>query len=283
MVSQVSVLVGIIATLLIAIYAFKKKQLNEKGVIAAMATGITIFALGGWSWLILLVLFFISSSALSKFRRKEKQAFAAGHEKADVRDAWQVFANSLFGAVLAAMHFLNPEPALFAAFVGAVATVTADTWATEIGMLDSRTYSILGRKNGERGQSGMVSLLGFGAVAAASLFIGVSAVFLNELNNHFSQSGFSDVFSVQFVGGGVFVFIILLAGFIGTIADSALGATIQARYYSAKRKKETEKPIEDGVKNKPLSGIPVIDNDAVNFLASIIGGFVAYVLALLIL
>ncbi|MBI5226412.1 DUF92 domain-containing protein [Candidatus Micrarchaeota archaeon] len=280
MASQVNTLVGLIITLLIAIFAFKKRQLNEKGVIAAMGVGFVIFALGGWSWFLLLVSFFVSSSAWSKFKRKQKDEFASEHEKGDIRDAWQVLANSLFATVLAAVHFLQPDAALFAAFAAAVATVTADTWATEIGMLDAKAYSVLTGKKAQRGQSGVVSLLGLGASAGAALLIGILAVLFNALNNYLAKSGFSDVFYPQFIGDVNFVLIVAFAAFVGSLADSVFGAILQARYVCERDGKQTERPIHScGSKSKLVKGFSVIDNDSVNFLASVVGGLLAYGLA----
>ena len=280
MASQINALVGVIITLLIAIFAFKRRQLNEKGVISAMFVGIVIFALGGWSWFLLLVSFFVTSSAWSKFKRKQKEAFASEHEKGDIRDAWQVLANSLFATVIAAVHFLQPGAALFAAFAAAVATVTADTWATEIGMLDARAYSVLNGKKAVRGQSGVVSLLGLGASAAASLLIAMLAVAFNAVNNYLAKSGFSDVFYPQFIGDVHFVLIVAFAAFVGCFADSVFGATIQARYVCERDGEATERLVHAcGSKTKLVKGFAVIDNDSVNFLASVVGGLLAYGLA----
>lgn len=280
MASQINALVGVIVTLLIAIYAFKKRQLNEKGVISAMFVGIILFALGGWSWFLLLVSFFVTSSAWSKFKRKQKEQFAAEHEKGDVRDAWQVLANSLFATVLAAVHFLQPDAALFAAFAAAVATVTADTWATEIGLLDSRAYSVLTGRKAQRGQSGVVSLLGLAASLGASLLIGLLAVAFNALNNYLAKSGFSDVFYPQFIGDWQFVLIVTAAGFVGSVADSVFGALLQAQYVCERDGAKTERLVHScGSKTKLVKGFAVIDNDSVNFLASVVGGLLAYGLA----
>lgn len=284
MASQVNALVGLIITLLIAIFAFKKHQLSEKGVIAAMGVGIIIFSLGGWSWFLLLVSFFVSSSAWSKYKRTQKDEFAAEHEKGDIRDAWQVLANALFATVLAAVHFLRPDAALFAAFAAAVATVTADTWATEIGMLDKRVFSIFGEKNAVRGQSGVVSLMGLGASLAASLLIALLAVAFNAVNNYLASSGFSDVFYPQFIGDVNFVLIVMAAGFVGSVADSVFGATLQARYVCERDGKLTERFIHScGSKTKLVRGFAVIDNDSVNFLASVVGALLAYGLGVLFL
>lgn len=282
---QISALLGVIVTLLIAIYAFKKQQLTEKGTIAAMLVGITLFALGGWSWFALLVVFFLSSSLLSKYKKTQKFEFTKEHEKRDHRDAWQVFANSLPAAVVAAVYFIYPSPAVFAAFVAAVATVNSDTWATEIGLLDKKTYWILSGKPAKQGQSGAVSITGLVAAAVASVFITVSAVALSVLNNLLFQSYSSEeVFATQFIGGIPFILLVAFAGFFGCVADSVLGATVQARYYCPKCKKITEKVFHGcGTRTTIKQGFALLDNDSVNFLASIAGSVFAYCLALVFL
>jgi uncharacterized membrane protein len=64
---------------------------------------------------------------------------------------------------------------------------------------------------------------------------------------------------------------------LGSFFDSLLGATYQAIYYCPQCKKETERyPLHTcGTKTKLTRGLPWLDNDLVNFLASVFAGFVA--------
>lgn len=72
-------------------------------------------------------------------------------------------------------------------------------------------------------------------------------------------------FNIRHVYYGI---LILILGFLCSIIDSILGEKIQVKYYSNKYKGElTEKPIEDGKKNKIASGYPIIDNNMVNFIS----------------
>ena len=95
-------LLGFILAIIIAFLAYKARSLNKSGALAAAFTGTVIFGIGGWAWAILLLTFFITSSALSRAFKKRKQGldekFSKGHE----RDAGQVFGNggvaTLFGA-----------------------------------------------------------------------------------------------------------------------------------------------------------------------------------------
>ncbi|PIZ91650.1 DUF92 domain-containing protein, partial [Candidatus Micrarchaeota archaeon CG_4_10_14_0_2_um_filter_55_9] len=85
MIPQLGVLVGLVASLVLAIYAFQKRQLTESGTVAAMFVGMTVYAFGGWQFFLLLVSFFFSSSVLTRFKAKSKESvyeeFAKGGER----------------------------------------------------------------------------------------------------------------------------------------------------------------------------------------------------------
>ena len=59
-------------SIIIFTIAYKKKSLSLSGAIGGYLLGIVIFGSGGWNWIIPLIFFFISSSILSHFNRKEK-------------------------------------------------------------------------------------------------------------------------------------------------------------------------------------------------------------------
>lgn len=272
-----------VVTLLLAIYAFKKQELTEGGTIAAIAVGISIFALGGWTWLALMIVFFVSSNFWSKFNAEKKSEASAEFAKTGLRDFWQVSANSLLGALAAAAYFVEPSKALFAAFAGIIATVTADTWATEIGVFDQNPRLVTNGKKVRPGTSGGVSVLGLAATAGASALIAVAAIAFNAANNSIRTSTVvGDAVRTQFVGGAGFIAVIVAAGLAGSLADSLLGATLQGTYYCRKCGKETEKTLHGcGHKTELKKGFKIIDNDAVNFLSSAAGGVLAYALAMI--
>ena len=74
-----------------------------------------------------------------------------------------------------------------------------------------------------------------------------------------------------------FLIAVSMAGLIGSLTDSYLGATIQAIYYDPVRQKETERQIrdEDGNLVPPLRGWVWMNNDIVNFLSSVCGAAAA--------
>ncbi|HND50113.1 MAG TPA: DUF92 domain-containing protein, partial [Anaerolineales bacterium] len=108
---------GFLLALLIAFLAYKARSLNKSGAIAAAFTGTIIFGIGGLNWAILLLIFFITSSALSRAFKNRKakleEKFSKGHE----RDAGQVFGNGGIATLFAALHFFYPnEVWVWAAF-----------------------------------------------------------------------------------------------------------------------------------------------------------------------
>ena len=50
MFSYLSYLAALIASLVLAIYAFTKRELTETGTVAAIMAGATVFAFDGWVW-----------------------------------------------------------------------------------------------------------------------------------------------------------------------------------------------------------------------------------------
>src|SRR5215472_9052711 len=61
----------------IALLAYRSRSLNKSGAVGAIASGTTILAMGGWSWGLSLIYFFVSSSLLSHFRKRDKLSTAA--------------------------------------------------------------------------------------------------------------------------------------------------------------------------------------------------------------
>src|SRR5512136_2593188 len=99
---------GFLLALLIAWLAYRARTLNKTGAYAAAFTGMIIFGIGGWQWAVLLLTFFITSSALSRMFRKQKQGLNEKYAKGHERDAGQVFGNGGIATAFAALHFFYP-------------------------------------------------------------------------------------------------------------------------------------------------------------------------------
>ena len=101
---------------LIAIFAqVRIKGLSESGTIAAIVAGIACLA-AGWTWLVMLLAFYVSSTLLSRYRTDAKGERAGDIvEKGGDRDMWQVAANGGAFTALAIAAALSHSPALFGA------------------------------------------------------------------------------------------------------------------------------------------------------------------------
>ncbi len=256
-------LLGFLLALLIAFLAYKARSLNKSGAVAAAFTGTIIFGIGGLAWAILLLTFFITSSALSRAFKKRKakleEKFSKGHE----RDAGQVFGNGGIATFFAALHYFYPnEPWVWVGFAASLAAVNADTWATELGVLNPNPPRMITNlfKTVEKGTSGGISLVGTLASLAGSALIAFLASFL------------TDNWSL--------LPLITVSGLAGSLFDSLIGGTVQAMYYCPTDKKETEKhPLHTcGAETVHLRGWTWLDNDWVNFSCGAFGAAVALVL-----
>lgn len=252
---------GFLLGSIVAVLAWRAHALSITGALAASVTGGLIFGLGGWSWAVLLMTFFISSSFLSRLFRKRKIALDEKFSKGSRRDWGQVLANGGLGALLALLLAFLPQPTwLWAAYAGAMAAVNADTWATELGVLSTIPPRLI--TNGkfvDRGTSGGVTPLGYSAVLSGAALVGVAAMFFTPSGDRL----------------GLFL-MILLAGLAGSTVDSLLGATVQAMYCCPACHKITERHPNHscGTITTLERGWSWLGNDLVNFTCSLVGALV---------
>lgn len=251
----------------VASFAFWRGSLSKSGVAGALLVGTLTFGLGGWFWGLLLAVFFISSSLLSHFKETEKREAAEKFEKGHRRDMGQALANGGVGALIALLNALIPSPAWYFMFTGAMATVTADTWATELGTLSQSPPRLITTGEAvEVGTSGGISLLGTAVSSVAGLIIGLAAALLGRKKAVW-----------QFAAVGA------VSGLCGSLFDSLLGATVQQIFYCDTCQKDTERKLHKcGTETRQIRGYAWLNNDMVNLLASLMGGLVALLLWLLL-
>ena len=256
------ILLGLLLGVLIGTLAYRAGALSASGAWAAALTGGLIFGLGGLPWAVLLLTFFVSSSALSRAFTSRKAALGDKFSKSSRRDHGQVLANGGLGALLAVTSALLPEALWpWVAFAGAMAAVIADTWATELGVLSPIPPRLItSGKTVERGTSGGVTLVGYLAALGGAALVGLGAILFSP-----------GVPAIPMMGA------VLLAGLAGSTFDSFLGATAQAIYYCPACKKETERhPLHRcGTETVQVRGWRWLNNDLVNFACSLAGASVA--------
>lgn len=261
---------GIGLSTLIGGLAYWRQSLTASGWLGAVIVGSSTFGFGGWSWGLTLIVFFITSSALSHYKEgiKERRA-AEKFAKGGRRDLAQALANGGLGALCALAYIIAGQPpALLAAFAGLMGTVTADTWATELGVLSPhRPRLITTGREVEPGTSGGVTLFGTSASAIGALLIGVCLTLLGSLESWAAGQGFAPLWWVLPAA--------LLGGVGGALIDSLLGATVQAIYRYPDGRETERRVARDGKPNTFVRGLPWLGNDMVNLLSSVAGALIA--------
>src|SRR5215207_3926840 len=260
------ILYGFVLAILIAYLAYRAHSLDKSGAVAATVVGTIIFGIGGLEWSILLLTFFITSSGLSRAFKRRKIGLNEKFSKGNERDAGQVFGNGGLATFFAALHAFYPESILpWVGFAASLAAVNADTWATELGVLNPTPPRMITdlRKRVEKGTSGGISLFGTFASLLGSAVIALPAILLSPAGK-FSTSTF---------------LLIAGAGLAGSLFDSLLGATVQAMYYCPRDQKETEKhPLHTcGTETVHIRGWKWLNNDWVNFACGVFGSLIALV------
>ena len=250
-------LLGAACAAVVALAALRAHALSRDGALAAFAVGTIVFGAGGLPAALVLLAFFVPSSLLTRVGRARKRR-ALPDADHTARTASQVLANGGVAA-LCALGALVWRAPFEAAFAGAVAAASADTWATEIGTLSRRKpVSIVTLRPVQTGMSGGVSTLGLAASAAGALCVAIVAWLVR-------------VTSWPAVAAG---------GIAGSLFDSLAGATLQSRRWCAACAVECETNVHRcGAQTAPRGGVAWLQNDAVNFFATLCGALVAAAIA----
>ncbi|MEM1128556.1 MAG: DUF92 domain-containing protein [Bacteroidota bacterium] len=259
----VRVVVALAAGGAFAAGTYRVRVLSRSGAVAGGGLAASLVAAGTLTWIAPAVTFFVLSSALSKVGRAAKAQARTHEAKGDVRDAAQVLANGgvAWGCLLLA--FIAPGPAWYAAYVGAWAAAAADTWATELGTwLGGTPRSVLTGARLTPGASGGVTGVGTLASVAGAASVGLAAWATAPASHE----------------GGALVAGVVLAGGLGALADSVLGATVQARY----RDRLTDTLTERADAGPLVRGWSWVNNETVNAACTLVGAIGGYIFYLLL-
>lgn len=242
---------GLVLSVAIAIAARTARSLSSDGAVCATVVG-TVCVTAGWDWGALLIAFFLTSTLLSRFGGPVSAIVEKGAE----RDALQVLANGGLFAAAALGFAIHPTAIWQSIGAGALAASTSDTWATEIGTrAKAPPRSIVTWRPVAPGTSGGVTTYGTLAAFAGAAFLGGA---------------------VALVGWpGWVALATVMAGIVGSTADSVIGATLQARRRCPECNLATERPVHScGAHTDHAGGVRWLTNDGVNAVSSAIGAAV---------
>lgn len=247
-----------IASAAILLSSLKIKVLTANAVVAAILTAVTLYTFGGiWIGLSLYV-FFLLGSGVSLLKNENKRIAEEAQESGHGRTWIQVICNSLPACILVWHHFFYPDMEIFALLaLGVFAAATADTFASELGVLSSaHVFDIVTGRKLRRGVSGGVSWIGTLAAIFGSFLL--AALALPE----FGIKGFF------FVG---------CMGILGSLIDSVLGSLVQ-RKYRTKDGEYSDKPESKGQKH--VKGLAWVSNNTVNLASLTAVAILGYVVHL---
>jgi uncharacterized protein (TIGR00297 family) len=216
----------------------RMEKLTLPAALTGGGIGLLIFLGAGFTGIAMMATFFILGTSATSWKSTTKVALGIAEETKGRRTAGQVLANAGVAGILGVSIWLSPQHTTdFRLMMAATfSAATADTLSSELGNIyGSRYYNIISFKRDQRGLNGVISIEG--------ILIGIigSTVIACEYS-----AGFG--WNINFLW-------IIIAGTIGNLADSILGATVERKRY--------------------------LTNNAVNFFNTLAGAMAAWGLSLI--
>ncbi|PON73372.1 Transmembrane protein [Parasponia andersonii] len=260
-------LIAVLISSLIAIRTYRRKSLDLSGALSGFIV-MTIHIAVGCRFGALILVFFFTSSKLTKVGEEKKRRVDADFKEGGQRNWVQVLSNSGIATILVLIIWRVTEwedkcldskssilvTALIGGVIGHYACCNGDTWSSELGVLsDAQPRLITTFKPVRKGTNGGVTKTGLLAAAAAGCVIGLTFVVFGFLT---AKCSYNVALKQLLV-----IPLSALAGLSGSLIDSLLGATLQFSGFCTVRNKVVGKP---GPTVKKISGLNFLDNNAVN-------------------
>lgn len=200
--------VYVILLFILGFITYYRKSLDLFGSAVMIIMGIIIIFSAGANWLLLIVLFLVMSLLATKFSKKYKMSLGEFEGR---RTSKNVISNGVVACFMAAFggYYLP----FVGGFIGAIATATADTLASEIGVLDQNPRLITTLQKVDPGTNGAVSVLGTAVGIIGAAIIGIAAYFLGIMTNPLLA-----------------ILVSIISGTVGCFMDSILGALFENRH-----------------------------------------------------
>jgi len=198
--------VYVVILFILGFITYRRKALDIFGSAVMIIMGIVIIFSAGANWLFLIILFLILSLLATRYSKKYKRSLG---EYEGRRTSKNVISNGVVACFMAAFggYYLP----FVGGFIGAIATATADTLASEIGVLHQPRLITTFQKV-DPGTDGAVSILGTVVGMAGAAIIGIAAFFLGIVHDPLSA-----------------IVVSVISGTVGCFMDSILGAVLERR------------------------------------------------------
>jgi uncharacterized protein (TIGR00297 family) len=195
------------------IFSIGWKKLTVTAALVGGILGWIIYAGGGFTGLAMMTTFFVLGTVATSWKKEEKLTIRGNAAHESTRTSGQVIANAGVAAITGLLILLsgsNKSPLLLM-MAAALAAASADTLASELGMLYGRRfYHILNWRQDQKGLDGVISveglLVGLGGAAAIAIVYTLGQ------------------------GWNLRIFLLLVAaGTVGNLTDSVLGAVFERK------------------------------------------------------
>lgn len=212
------------------------KKLHVTAAVTGGIIGLLVFMGAGYTGIVMMAAFFILGSSATSWKIKTKQQLGLAEINNGRRTAAQVIANAGMAGILGMLLWLYPEQknVLSIMLASVFSSATADTLSSELGNIyGSKFYNISTFKKDQKGLDGVISLEGTLIGVTGSIFIAL-------------------IYAIGFGWNTLTILIIILAGTVGNLSDSVMGAVAERKH--------------------------TLKNDAVNFLNTCFGAITAFIL-----
>ncbi len=199
--------IALLVTAAFAALAYVLGMVSRGGALGGFFVGTLIYVSLGPRGFAVLALFVVGGSLLTRLGYRSKQRAGTAQEHGGRRGARNAFANCAVAVLCAVLAALTGSPSLAAAFVASLGAAFADTAESEVGQIYGRAPRLITTFRKVRpGTDGAISLPGtLAGVAAAAVTAALGL-------------------ALDLVGDTGAMLLVALAAFLGTVADSLIGA-----------------------------------------------------------
>jgi uncharacterized protein (TIGR00297 family) len=262
--------IGLGVGLIIGWLGQRLRYLTRRGWLGVTVTIAITFWAGGWVWGVGISTFYLTALLWTYYRSSDKQPVLAHSASGQPQDMDQVIARAGWAVLLAVCYAcVAPHLILFAAYIGVLATASADLWATQLGVLSTIRPRLL--TSGRRvapGVAGGISLLGLIAALMGAWSQGLLALLATSLRSSFEHTPRDMPLIFLPIAA-------TLGGLAGCLTDSLLGATAQGIFYceACDAYCETRQHV-CGNTAQQIRGWAWLTNEGVDFVSSLVGAAV---------
>jgi len=196
------------------VFSIISNRLTLPAAVTGAVIGLSVFVATGFLGLAVMTTFFVLGTMATSHKLKVKQAAGLAELNKGKRTTGQVLANAGVAAILSVLAFIYPAYLeTFGLMIAAsFSAAAADTLSSELGnVYGRRFYNILTFKKNRRGMNGVISFEGTMLGMVGSVIVAI-------------------VYAL-FAGIDVTILYIIIAGTIGNLTDSVLGAALENKGY----------------------------------------------------